>query len=64
MSARARFLVPRLWDVKMEGLGVLEGRGRPWLVLLGGFARREERVDVKTGLEGGGGLEVLDCGTL
>lgn len=48
MSARARFWLPLLWAVKMEGL-VLEGRGR--LVAVGVVvvvvARRVERVDVK-----------------
>lgn len=51
MSARARFLLPALWAVKMEGF-VLEGRARPVAV---GFvvvvARREERVEVKAVLE-------------
>ena len=44
MSARARFWLPLLWAVKMEGL-VLEGRGR--LVAVVVVASRAERVDVK-----------------
>ena len=47
-SARARFLLPLLWAVKMEGL-VFEGRARP-VVVVGVEARREERVDVKAAL--------------
>ena len=45
MSARARFLEPLLWVLKMSGL-FLEGRARP-VVLLEGCARREERVLLK-----------------
>lgn len=50
-SARARFLLPLLWAVKMEGL-VFEGRARPVVVgvAVGVEARREERVDVKAAL--------------
>ena len=44
MSARARFWLPLLWAVKMEGL-VLEGRGRFVAVVV--VASRAERVDVK-----------------
>lgn len=51
MSARARFLLPLLWAVNMESLGVLEGRGRPEEVVEDlGAERREERVEVKARL--------------
>lgn len=50
MSARARFLVPLLWAVKMESLVDFDGRGRPVLGVLEGAERREERVDVKARL--------------
>ena len=65
MSARARFLVPLLWAVKMESLVNFEGRGRPVVGLLGGMERREERVDVKArllALAGGGFLDDLARG--
>lgn len=54
VSARARFLLPALWAVKMEGL-LLEGRARPGVlgVLVVVVARREERVEVKAVLVGG-----------
>lgn len=53
MSAKARFWLPLLWAVKMEGLVDLEGRARP-VVVVGVVvveARREERVEVKAELE-------------
>ena len=53
MSAKARFLLPLLWAVKMSGLD-FEGRGRPLVMgvvlLLLVVARREDRVDVKAAL--------------
>ena len=45
MSARARFLEPLLWVLKMSGL-FFDGRTRP-VVLLEGCARSEERVLLK-----------------
>ena len=66
MSARARFLEPLLWTVKMESFGALEGRGRPCelvvdLELEGAAASSDERVEEKArllvvdaGLEGFG----------
>lgn len=65
MSARARFLVPLLWAVKMESLVDFDGRGRPVLGVLEGAERREERVDVKArllALAGGGFLDDLARG--
>lgn len=63
MSARARFLLPLLWAVKMSGLD-FEGRGRPVvmgvLVLLVVLARREDRVDVKAALMEGVVSECLE----
>lgn len=53
MSARARFLVFLLWEVKIEGL-VLEGRVRAALVaafLDGVWARREDSWEVKAMVE-------------
>lgn len=49
MSAAARFLAPRLWEVKMSSLAVhLEGRGRTVELLLERvLARREVRWEVK-----------------
>ena len=55
MSAKARFLEPLLWVVKIDGLLDFEGRGRPPVVLVLGLvdvARREERVEVKAALVG------------
>ncbi len=51
-SARARFLLPLLWAVKMSDF-CLEGRGRPVVVVVEveDEARSEERVDVKAALE-------------
>ncbi len=52
-SARARFLLPRLWAVNMESFGSFEGRGLPADVALPeGVDRRDERVEVKTWLLG------------
>ena len=49
MSARARFLAPRLCVVKMDSFGVFDGRGRPAVVAVVEDAdSREERVEVKT----------------
>ena len=65
MSARARFLVPLLWAVKMESLVNFEGRGRPVVGLWEGTERREERVDVKArllALADGGFLDDLARG--
>ena len=50
MSARARFLEPLLWVLKMSGL-LFEGRARPD-VLLEGCARSEESVLLKAREEG------------
>jgi len=51
MSARARFLEPLLWAVKIESLVDLKGRLRPAVVdAVEGEARSEERVDVKAAL--------------
>lgn len=49
MSAAARFLAPRLWEVKMSSLPVLRGRGRAAEVLVVGrvVARREVRCEEK-----------------
>ena len=63
-SARARFLLPLLWVVKMSGL-VFEGRGRPFVLVVVLVARREERVEVKAELVDGVtlvGLEVRGRG--
>ncbi len=53
-SARARFLLPLLWAVKMSDF-CFEGRGRPVVVGVEvevvDEARREERVDVNAALE-------------
>lgn len=61
MSARARFVAPLLWAVKMSGLD-LEGRARPGVVVVvvEGRARREERAEVKAALEEGVGLVGLE----
>ena len=62
MSARARFLAPLLWAVKMSGLD-LGGRARPGVVVVvvvEGRARREERAEVKAALEEGVGLVGLE----
>lgn len=65
MSAWARAWLPALWAVKMEGLE--EGRGRPRVLVLvveGEVARREVRVEVKVGLKGREGAEVVDVGVM
>lgn len=47
MSAKARFLEPLLWVVKMSLEVVLEVRGRPVVLVEEGLARRDVRVDEK-----------------
>ena len=60
MSAKARFLLPRLCAVKMESFGLFEGRRRPAdVVVLEGMERRDERVEVKAWLVGAMGLTGL-----
>ena len=54
-SAKARFLLPRLWAVKMESLDeeFFDGRGRPAVVVVvEGAERRDDRVEVKAWLVG------------
>lgn len=66
MSARARFLVPLLWAVKIESLSLFcfEGRGLPAVEVEAEEARSEERELVKAMFE-----DVVDgaldsCGAL
>ncbi len=51
MSAKARFLEPLLWVVKMSLEMVLEVRGRPVVLVEEGLERREVSVEEKR--EGG-----------
>ncbi len=63
ISAKARFLLPLLWAVKMSGL-VFEGRGRPVVVVEAeeGEARRVDRVAVKAEEEEVLGVGLADRG--
>ena len=65
MSAKARFLVPLLWAVKMESLPLFKGRERPVVgVEEVDVDRSEESVEVKAMLlVGRAGVEDLGRGS-